>query len=182
MTKREALKQLRKLDEYTKSENNWVIGESWKAQIKQIIQTYIGENSAFIQDIDNLNFNIVSPYKPSVEEFKAHHDNMKNNSHIAIFNIIQYIENNKEPMKKESNSTNIINVGGDIIGSQVGHESDFRDSEFHQIEKTYPNNPAATSQEESTIFQKIWAFFNHQVIGGLFVGIVIALITWWLSK
>ncbi len=82
----------------------------------------------------------------------------------------------------KGNKTNLVNVSGDIIGSQVGHESDFRDSEFHQIEKTYPNTPAATTQKKSNIFQKIWTFLNHQVVGGLIVAGVIALITWWLSK
>ncbi len=58
----------------------------------------------------------------------------------------------------KGNKTNIVNVSGDIIGSQVGHESDFRDSEFHQIEKTYPNTPAATTQKNQTYFKRFGLF------------------------
>jgi len=59
--------------------------------------------------------------------------------------------------------------------------SDLRESEFHHIEKKYPNNPAATTQKESTILQKIYNLTNHQVIGSIIGGLILTFILWYFK-
>lgn len=70
-----------------------------------------------------------------------------------------------------------INITGNVTGSQIGQGSSFGDLEFQKIEKKYPNNAETTNQKESTI-SKLFKFTNHQVIGGLIVGLLLLLITW----
>ncbi len=92
---------------------------------------------------------------------------------IALGSVNKWCTKDQEP----KNISNVINVLGDANGSQLGVSSSFQDLEFQNIENKYPNNPATTNQKESTI-SKLFKFTNHQVIGGLIVGLLLLLITW----
>jgi hypothetical protein len=88
-------------------------------------------------------------------------------------------------IKSQKNQPTIVNknisIVGDVHNSPIVQDSDLRESEFHQIEKKYPNNPAATTQKPSTIFQKIYNLTNHQVIGGIIGGLILTFLLWYFK-
>lgn len=105
-------------------------------------------------------------------------------TNTLIINAIKYHYdfNLESYMKDNIEKGSTVNIGRDMVNSEVNQESDLRESEFHHIEKKYPNNAEATSQKESTIFQKIYNLTNHQVIGGTIAGIIVAIIIYFMSK
>lgn len=87
--------------------------------------------------------------------------------------------------KNNQNPTTITNYGNMVYGNNntdINQESLVRDLQFHQIEKQYPNTPESINQSDSGIINKIYNLANHQVVGGLILAGLIALISWYFSK
>lgn len=90
---------------------------------------------------------------------------------------LNHLQTIKQDEQKNLNQKNQINIIGNITDSQIIQDSLSGNLEFQIIEKKYPNNPATTTQKESTI-SKIFKFTNHQVIGGIIIILLSIFITW----
>ena len=88
------LNQLDKLNEYTGTDKQLVIDESWKTQLKQIVITYIGEDSPFLEQIDKIKFTVPHAGEPTPEYFLKYYNLAKSDASFLVFHITQYIKNN----------------------------------------------------------------------------------------
>lgn len=89
------LRQLEKLDAFTDTKSDLVIDDFWKAHLKQLIIEYIGNDSAFISEVDKLKFSVTSNGEPSDEYFIKYYNQSKTNAKALIARIEMYVDENK---------------------------------------------------------------------------------------
>ncbi len=89
------LKQLEKLDAFTDTKKDLVIDDFWKAHLKQLIIEYIGNDSAFISEVDKLKFSVTSNGEPSDEYFIKYYNQSKTNAKALIARIEMYVGENE---------------------------------------------------------------------------------------
>ena len=121
--KKDILNQLSDLREYTDTNKNLVIGESWKAELKQIVKTYIDENSHFITQIDKLRFTVIHAGKPTPGEFLEQYNLAKHDASTLVFHISNFIE--KNGLKKQGNFLTRLSEGWAIAAITIGASSLF---------------------------------------------------------
>lgn len=98
--------QLESMREFTFTENDYYIGDSWKSRLKQIAIDFLGIDSPFIEQIDLLNFNATLQ---SEESLKKYYQQQKNNANQIIYHMIIHIQANG--IKKNGNFISRMSEG-----------------------------------------------------------------------
>ena len=94
MKKNDIIFQLDNLKQFSDTNQDLTIDESWKAQLKQIVATYIDKDSPFLEQIDKLKFTVTHAGEPTPEYFLKYYNIAKTDASILIFHITEYIKQN----------------------------------------------------------------------------------------